>query len=145
MQNTIILLLIALALVSADETVAKFPEYVALFNYPVETHKIHTTDGYILTYFRIQAKGQVTMKENLPVMYLQHGLVDSADGWVVNARPDENMAPAFYYANQGFDIWLGNMRGNDYSLEHESLTPQDDAFWDYSFHEMAVYDLPAAF
>lgn len=78
-------------------------------------------------------------------MYLQHGLVDSCDGWVVNARPDENMAPAFYYANQGFDVWLGNMRGNDYSREHVSLSPKDDAFWDYSFHDMAVQDLPAAF
>lgn len=132
-------------MVWADETTGKFPEYVGLFNYPLETHKIKTTDGYILTYFRIQAKGQASMKKDLPVMYLQHGLVDSSDGWVVNARPDENMAPAFYYANQGFDVWLGNMRGNDYSKEHETLSPEDDAFWDYSFHEMAVYDLPAAF
>ena len=32
-------------------------------------------------------------------MYLQHGLMDSSDAWIMNSRPDENMAPAFFYAN----------------------------------------------
>lgn len=44
--------------VCVNENVAPFKEYVGLFNYPVEEHKITTKDGYILTYFRIQAKGQ---------------------------------------------------------------------------------------
>jgi hypothetical protein len=30
-----------------------FTEICDFLKYPVETHKIHTTDGYILTYFRI--------------------------------------------------------------------------------------------
>lgn len=55
------------------------------------------------------------------------------------------MAPAFFFANQGFDVWCGNMRGNDYSLEHVSLTKNDAAFWAFSFDQMAIFDLPAAF
>lgn len=98
-----------------------------------------------MTYFRIQGKNKKEMEEGLAVIYLQHGLVDSSDGFIANAGPSEDMAPAFYYANQGFDVWLGNMRGNDYSLEHESLSYKDKAFWDFSYHEMAVHDLPAAF
>jgi hypothetical protein len=43
------------------------------------------------------------------------------------------MAPAFFFANQGFDVWCGNMRGNDYSLQHVSLTKDDAAFWHFSF------------
>ena len=76
---------------------------------------------------------------------MQHGFVDSCDGWIVNSGPDENLAPAFYFANKGFDVWLGNMRGNYYSREHISLDPKDKEFWKFSFDEMAKYDLTAAF
>ena len=40
-------------------------------------------------------------------------------------------------------MWLGNSRGNRYSSRHLSPTPLN--FWDFSFDEMAKYDLPAAF
>ena len=74
------------------------------------------------------------------MIYLQHGLVDSADTWVVN---DEDLAPAFVLANQGFDVWVGNSRGNHYSNKKISPTPRK--FWDFSFDDMASFDLPAAF
>jgi hypothetical protein len=61
-------------------------------------------------------------------IYLQHGLVDSADTWIVN---DESLAPAFYLANQGYDIWLGNSRGNRYS--NILLNPRNKNFWDFTF------------
>lgn len=73
-------------------------------------------------------------------MYLQHGLVDSCDTWVVN---DEGLAIAFVLANQGFDVWLGNNRGNRYS--NKQMSPSVLKFWEFSFHEMAMWDLPAAF
>ncbi len=34
------------------ETFLHFTEYCKYFKYPVETHKIKTNDGYILTFFR---------------------------------------------------------------------------------------------
>ena len=71
---------------------------------------------------------------------MQHGLVDSSDTWVVN---NESLAPAFHLANRGFDVWLGNSRGNRYS--HRGLSPSVVHFWNFSFHEMAMGDLPAAF
>lgn len=74
------------------------------------------------------------------VIYLQHGLADSSDTWIVN---DEHLAPAFILANKGFDVWVGNSRGNRYSNHKMSKIPLN--FWDFSFHEMATYDLPAAF
>lgn len=74
------------------------------------------------------------------VVYLQHGLVDSCDTWVVN---DEALSVAFVLANRGFDVWLGNTRGNRYS--NKQMSPSVLKFWDFTFHDMAVNDLPAAF
>ena len=60
---------------------------------------------------------------------------------------DEDKAPGFMFVNQGFDVWLGNTRGNKHSREHRWLDPDDaeDAriFFDYSFEEMGKYDIPA--
>jgi gastric triacylglycerol lipase len=75
----------SLRIATGDDTKLTFKDYVQYYNYPFEEHKITTADGYILTYFRIQRKGQSGMHSGLPVMYLQHGLIDSADAWVVNS------------------------------------------------------------
>lgn len=51
-------------------------------------------------------------------------------------------------ADEGFDIWLANVRGNRYSRNHVVLSPDGvrenrREFWDFTFHEMGVYDLSA--
>ena len=73
---------------------------------------------------------------------MQHGLFDSGDTWV-NHYP--NLAPAFQLANAGYDVFLGNNRGNQYSNRHKTLDPikDDKKFHDYSFVEYGKYDLPA--
>ncbi|KYN08590.1 PREDICTED: lipase 3-like [Cyphomyrmex costatus] len=102
--------------------------------YPAEAHIIQTQDGYLLTLHRIPGN-----KDQLPVL-LQHGLLCSSADWVI-AGKDKGLA--FILADQGYDVWLGNIRGNTYSRAHVSLSPSDSRFWNFSFHEMGVYDLPA--
>lgn len=48
-------------------------------------------------------------------------------------------------AKAGYDVWLGNSRGNSFSQEHEWLDPASDeeAYWKFSFEEFGTYDLPA--
>ena len=105
----------------------EFFEYCRSLDYPVEDHIIPTDDHYNLRFFRIQAKHS-HMAQGKRAIYLQHGLVDSSDTWIVN---DEHLAPAFVFANQGFDVWVGNSRGNFYSSKH--LSPIPLQFWDFSF------------
>lgn len=73
-------------------------------------------------------------------MLLQHGLFDSSDTWIVN---EEKKCLAIHLARQGFDVWLGNNRGNKYCRQHSSISTESPEFWDFSFQEMGKYDLPA--
>jgi pimeloyl-ACP methyl ester carboxylesterase len=67
--------------------------------------------------------------------------MDSSDSWVCNYK--NNCLP-FLLANKGYDVWLGNNRGNKYSRKHGHLNPNTDKeFWNYSLHEMGTLDLPA--
>lgn len=52
-------------------------------------------------------------------------------------------SPAFVLAREGYDVWLGNNRGNRYSRKHKNLDPQDAKFWDFSWKEMGEHDAPA--
>uniref|UniRef100_T1IHM4 AB hydrolase-1 domain-containing protein n=1 Tax=Strigamia maritima TaxID=126957 RepID=T1IHM4_STRMM len=48
----------------------------------------------------------------------------------------------FILADQLFDVWLGNVRGNEGS-SHRSHRRSEAKFWDFSWEEMADEDLPA--
>lgn len=56
--------------------------------------------------------------------------------------------PAYLLADQGYDVWMGNARGNTYSRRHVKFNPdgwrwQRKEFWSFSWHEIGVFDLPA--
>ncbi|XP_055469892.1 gastric triacylglycerol lipase isoform X2 [Psammomys obesus] len=43
----------------------------------------------------------------------------------------------------GYDVWLGNSRGNAWSKKNLYFSPGSAEFWHFGFDEMAKYDLPA--
>ncbi|KAJ8915893.1 hypothetical protein NQ315_015506, partial [Exocentrus adspersus] len=116
------------------------PDTIKLLGYPVVEYKVRTPDGYILTVFRIPNENPGNPKTKHPV-YLQHGLVATCANFVGLGKN----SLAIVLADAGYDVWLGNYRGNAYSQEHENLTVFDEAFWDHSMDEVALLDLPSIF
>ena len=116
-----------------------FESLVKPAGYPMESHVTETEDRYILKLFRVQKKnGQIVSGK--PVVLLQHGLLDSADNWVING---DTGSLAFVLANAGYDVWLSNSRGNKYSRLHTIFTPDDAVFWNYGYQEMGKFDIKA--
>lgn len=62
---------------------------------------------------------------------------------------NKNKSAPIQVANAGYDVWMGNNRGNKYSRGHVKLNPDNgtDAekreYFDYSFYELGKYDAPA--
>ncbi|XP_066152036.1 lipase 1-like [Euwallacea fornicatus] len=109
-------------------------------NYPVEIHSVITDDGYVLTLHRIpHGKTRSTAPEG-PVL-LMHGLLCSSADWVVL----EENSLAFILADAGFDVWMGNNRGNTYSRNNIYINPifNERSFFDFSYHDLGLFDLPA--
>jgi predicted alpha/beta hydrolase len=52
-------------------------------------------------------------------------------------------APGLILARAGFDVWLGNNRGNYFSKSHVHFTPDQKEFWEWDWEEMGTLDLPA--
>ncbi|XP_068679321.1 lysosomal acid lipase/cholesteryl ester hydrolase-like isoform X2 [Montipora foliosa] len=119
------------------------PQMIRYQGYPVEEHTVQTEDGYRLQIHRIPAgrnddPNSYTAQKS--VIFLQHGLMCDSSNWVINMA---NESFGFILADAGFDVWMGNVRGNSYGLQNIYYSTDSDAFWDFSFDKMSKYDLPA--
>ncbi|KAI8434033.1 hypothetical protein MSG28_012183 [Choristoneura fumiferana] len=138
---TFLVILVNTALTSSLLTPAQLPEDATLnysqlgvkYGHKVEEHTVVTEDGYILTVFRMPGK------KKTPV-FLMHGTGDTSDCYIIRG----NKSLAISLANEGYDVWAGNGRGNYYSRRHVKLNPDTDpSYWNFSFHDRGYYDLPA--
>ncbi|XP_041675009.1 serine-rich adhesin for platelets-like [Drosophila eugracilis] len=103
------------------------------YGYPSETHFTDTDDGYHLCLHRIP-------RPNGPPILLVHGLMSSSASWV-ELGPKNGLAYILY--RKGYDVWMLNTRGNKYSRQ-SNRRQKPRKYWDFSFHEIGKYDLPAA-
>ncbi|XP_065215517.1 lipase 3-like [Planococcus citri] len=107
-------------------------DYIEHYGYTAEHHNVISEDGFLISVFRIPSEGT-------PIL-LQHGLLLASDSWVLQG-PEYDLA--FILADKGYDVWIADNRGNTYSRAHLKLSPKSAKFWNFSFHEMGYYDMPA--
>eukprot|EP01111_Echinosteliopsis_oligospora_P015589 TRINITY_DN620_c0_g1_i1.p1 TRINITY_DN620_c0_g1~~TRINITY_DN620_c0_g1_i1.p1 ORF type:complete len:393 (+),score=102.53 TRINITY_DN620_c0_g1_i1:38-1216(+) len=137
-----VLCLVSVALGENPDIKRNVTEMITARGYPVEQHYATTEDGYIMSIQRIPGPRYSSPSGHIgkPVVVLQHGLEDNSITWVISDVPSESLG--YILADAGYDVWLFNSRGNTYSNTNTHLSPDTSAFWDFSFDEMAKYDLP---
>lgn len=117
-----------------------FPELVAYDKYRQDTHYVTTSDGYILHLFHIYPNEKCVDIKKIPVLFMPGLYLNGDDGII----PGPGIATCYLLADECYDVWVGNVRGCKFGRNHTQLNPDTDMkFWDFSFDEMALYDLPA--
>ncbi|XP_031108276.1 triacylglycerol lipase 1 [Ipomoea triloba] len=106
--------------------------------FPCSEHSTETEDGFVLGLQRVGSSSGIVNGRMGPPVLLIHGLFMAGDAWFLNSA---NQSLGFILADRGFDVWVGNVRGTRWSYGHVSLSEKDKDFWDWSWQELALYDL----
>uniref|UniRef100_A0A0D9XBG2 Partial AB-hydrolase lipase domain-containing protein n=1 Tax=Leersia perrieri TaxID=77586 RepID=A0A0D9XBG2_9ORYZ len=108
--------------------------------YPCTEHTVETKDGFLLSLQHIPYGKNKANDSTGPPVFLQHGLFQGGDTWFINS-PEQSLG--YILADNGFDVWIGNVRGTRWSKGHTTFSVHDKLFWDWSWQELAEYDLLA--
>jgi lysosomal acid lipase/cholesteryl ester hydrolase len=125
-----------------------FVDLCELYGYYAEEHVVQTEDGYLLGLHRLARKpgeedkhvnaGEGSLQKK--VVYLHHGLMMNSEVWV--CLTDKERCLPFVLVEQGYDVWLGNNRGNKYSKKSVRHSPTSNDFWNFSIDQFAFHDIP---
>lgn len=120
------------------------PETIRFWGYPAEEHFVTTSDEYILGVHRIPhgIDNEDGNNGTKPVVFLAHGMLSSSSQWAFGP-PDKSFA--YILADAGYDVWMGNTRGNTYSRNHTTLDPCSTCadFWSYGWGDSGIHDYSA--
>lgn len=105
--------------------------------YRGEVHEVETQDGYLLRLHRMLPK--VASNSKAPV-FLMHGILATSADFLISGP---KIALGYLLADNGYEVWMGNARGNKFSPNHKNFSSLSKDFWKFSWHEIGFYDLPA--
>jgi len=102
--------------------------------YELEDHTVQTSDGHLLTLHHLVSPNAKNPSRGQPVL-LQHGLCQSSMLFLIQEKQD---ALAYVLSDLGYDVWLGNNRGNLHSRFHVQYRADEPAFWNWAIDELAL-------
>ena len=130
-----LLLFLSILLVIHSED---YKSYTAKLNLDLEEIQVVTEDRYINTIWVLTSKDQ--SNRNGKSVILQHGLIDGAFTWLIL----EQDSLAKKLCDEGYVVYLPYIRGTQFSRSHLDYdSTLNSNYWEFSFDEMAKYDLPA--
>ncbi|XP_060097264.1 lysosomal acid lipase/cholesteryl ester hydrolase-like [Heteronotia binoei] len=117
-------------------------EIIQYWRYPSEQYEVLTEDGYFLLLYRIPyGLHSPEKKGHNPAVLFVAGMLTDTRSWIMNLP---NNSLGFVIADAGYDVWMLNSRGTTWSRRHQNMSIEQEEFWDFSFHETGIYDIPAA-
>ena len=118
---------------SGSEDYARFAAIMSKHGYDWEAHKITTEDDYILTTFHVLGRtGEDRVTADKGSVLAMHGGYQDAANWLEGFY--DSVPFHLQLADAGYDVWIGNNRGTEYSQGHKSLDSKTDGdFWKYSW------------
>ncbi|EPS31439.1 hypothetical protein PDE_06394 [Penicillium oxalicum 114-2] len=147
-----------------DRLVCNVAYYARRVGLDVETFRVQTEDGFIITLWHVfnpqeytalpaeqrkergpkvftgakfRPSASCNAKPRYPVL-LMHGLLQSAGAYCTN--DDDSLA--FFLCKAGYDVWLGNNRCG-MTPEHATLSPSDPRMWSWDIRHLGTLDLAA--
>lgn len=126
-------------------------EIVETHGYKIREHVVTTRDGYLLVIHKLekiqnnsyshQHHHHISSTANLSkIVYFHHGLMTNSELFVLGTNKYKTLP--YLLVDLGYEVWLGNNRGNKYSRKHLKLSASDPKFWDFSLDEYSYYDIP---
>ena len=115
-----------------------YKSYITNLNLNFEEVEIITEDRYINTIWILTSKDR--LNRNGESLVLQHGLLDGAFTWLILGQ--DSLAKKL--CEEGYIVYLPYVRGTQFSRSHLDYDSSlNSEYWEFSFDEIAQYDLPA--
>ena len=114
-----------------------YKSFIAKLNLNLEEIQVTTEDRYVNTIWALTSKDE--NNRNGKSIIVQHGLLDGGFTWLIL----EEKSIAKLLCDEGYRVYLPFMRGSQFSRSHLDYDISlNSKYWDFSFDEMAQYDLP---
>ena len=131
-----VLILQLLSINLAADLQIYYKDFMESHGYKLEENLAITDDGFILNVWHLNPK-----VPNGKVAFLQHGLSDTA--WCFFQLGSKSLP--FLLLKEGYDVWLGNIRGNIFSHNQvsEDLSTFKSGSKDHTIDDFVQHDFPA--
>ena len=121
-----------------EDLFPRFQNVMEKYGYDWDYQYVMTADDYRLTTFHITGKKGENIKADKGSVLVQHG--NGLDGTRMLDKYEEGKPFSLILVDEGYDVWMGNNRGTEYSQYSPSRDVSDPSFWEFGWSEMGLYD-----